>query len=62
MALALTVERGTNFGLLTDGTGNGGKDVVGVPTNQANGADHDHQNNGQHDRVFGYILSSFIRP
>jgi hypothetical protein len=48
--------------LLSDGAGNRRKDVVGVPTDQTDSAYHDHQHNGQHNRVFSDVLSSFIGP
>lgn len=36
--------------------------VVGVAADQANGANHDHQNYREHDRVFGDVLATFIGP
>ena len=47
---------------LLDSTGNRRKRVISVGTDQANGADYDHENHSQHDRIFGYILAVLIAP
>src|SRR5579863_1251458 len=45
-----------------DGTGNRGKHVVGVRTDQTDGSHHDYQHHSEHDRVLGDVLSTLIRP
>jgi len=39
-----------------------GKDVVRLCTDQPDGAYHDYQDDGQHDRVFRDILALIIHP
>src|SRR5579864_592984 len=36
--------------------------IVGVGTNQPDGADHQHQDHSQHDRIFGDILALIVYP
>ncbi|HZQ21330.1 MAG TPA: hypothetical protein VFA89_00740 [Terriglobales bacterium] len=38
------------------------EDATGVRADQTNGADYDHQYNGKHHRIFGYILAAFVAP
>jgi len=39
-----------------------GEDVVGVAADQAHRTDDDHQNHGQHDGVFRYVLTILFDP
>src|SRR5271169_5148387 len=51
-----------NKKLLPNRTGNLGKYVVGVSANQADGANHDHQNDSQHHGIFSNVLAFVVRP
>src|SRR6202044_1048831 len=42
---------------LLNAAGNRRENVVGVGPNQPDRSHHDHQNNGQHHRIFGNILT-----
>jgi len=46
--------------LATYSTGNGGEGVVGVPPDQAYSADHQYQDDGEHDGIFSDILSMIV--
>ena len=48
--------------LLANRARSGRKRIIGIPANQAHGADHNDQNNGKHNRIFGYILTLFFQP
>jgi hypothetical protein len=48
--------------LLRDGTADGRKYIVGIRANETNRANHDYQNNGQHHRIFGDILTIVVKP
>ncbi len=48
--------------MLLNRTGNVGKDVVGVRSDELNRAHYDDQDNGQHHCVFGDILTLVITP
>ncbi len=39
-----------------------GEHVVGIAANQTNGSHHDHENDRQHDRVLGDVLTFILRP
>src|ERR1700687_3313379 len=41
--------------------GNTGERVVGVAPDQTHGADHQYQDDGEHDGIFSDILSLFVR-
>jgi hypothetical protein len=45
---------------LLDGTGYVREDVIGIRTDQPDRAHDDDQNNGQHDGVFGDILTALV--
>ena len=47
---------------LLNGAANLREDVVGVGPDQANCADYDNENDGQHDGVFRDILAAVIVP
>src|SRR5690349_949321 len=47
---------------LLQGTGDVRKNVVRVRTDQFDSADDDHQDDGQHDRVFRDVLTFVFRP
>ncbi len=36
--------------------------VIGIAADQTHGPDDDHQDHGQHHRVFGYVLPLLFRP
>lgn len=59
LELSVSDRRGV---LLRDGAGNGRKDVVSIRADQPDRADHDHQNNRQHHRVFSNILALLLGP
>jgi hypothetical protein len=42
------------------GTGHGGECVVGIAPDQTNRADHQYQDDGEHDRVFSDVLPLFV--
>ena len=44
------------------GAANRREHVVGVGTDKADGPDDNHQNDGQHDRIFCDVLSLFVLP
>ena len=46
--------------LLRDRTGNTGEHVVGVSANQTHRADYQHQDDSEHDRIFGNVLPLFV--
>src|SRR3954469_410858 len=48
--------------LLLDRTGYVGEDIVSVGADQPYGANHDHQNYGQHDRILRDVLPGFFAP
>jgi len=43
-------------------TGNLRENCVGIGANQPDHADDNHENDGKHDRVLGYILSLYFTP
>src|ERR1700682_5200677 len=47
--------------LLRERTGNSGEHVIGVPPDQTHSADHQYQDDGEHNGIFGDILSFFVR-
>jgi len=47
--------------LCSQRTGNAGKSVIGVAPDQPHGADHQYQDNSEHDSVFRNVLSSLVR-
>jgi hypothetical protein len=47
---------------LLDRAGRLGEYPVGVRANHANRADHEHEDHGEHNGVFGDILALIIRP
>lgn len=48
--------------VLLDGTGDVGEDVVRVRSDEADGADDDHEDDSQHDGVFSDVLSPIVIP
>jgi len=38
------------------------EDGVGVAADKPHRADHDHEDDGQHDGVFGYVLTILLDP
>jgi hypothetical protein len=56
---------GTRFGMeswLLDGAADLREDVVGVGADQTDRAHDDDEDHGQHDRVFGDVLTFFVGP
>ena len=49
------------FGLVNR-TGDGGEYVIGIRTDQANRANHDHKNDSQHHCIFRDVLTFLIVP
>jgi len=49
-------------GLAANGAGYAGKDIVGIRADQPDCAHDDHQNHGQHHRVFGNVLALLVLP
>ena len=47
---------------LLDGAAYLREDVVGIRSNEPNGAHNDNQNDRQHDRVFRDVLTFLITP
>lgn len=47
--------------LIIQRTGNTGERVVGASTNQAHCTDYQHQDDGEHHRIFCDVLSLFVR-
>ena len=50
------------FPLLRHGTLHLIEHIVGVAADQTDSADHNHENHGEHHRVFGDILPAIISP